>query len=420
MSASSKASRRTPSTLFSIGEGIAYGSSVINYVVSGSPVSAFRVKLSDEYFNVEFTGKDVRNWSKTNGGYVVQLHTPVAGAYTLLATYERPFKPQGETLAFTGAEPTDATSEQGYTLVISAYQFDVKPADISPGLLPLETAEVPPEYRLFFDAPDSRRLPLHRPPVQPPRPRAQSARAGQFPQPVSWTAPRSPTTFPRRAVLTGRALLRQEPRQYAFPSLLLPDGTDLWSATVNGAAVVPVKDGKVNLIPLPQRADPNAVLAIDLKLATTSRSATHISVAAPIVVGAPVMLEEWHMEPDLGPLGFVYQSGSLTPVGGVVDISGFAGIARTFHGLDVASGEQTALARNVVGRNLRGGVALGGSGREPSGSAPAISVAWPSASAHSCSRSWHWKIWLNSPPSNSAPCRANFRSSLPCRNRAAR
>ena len=46
--------------LFSIGEGIAYGSSVINYAVSGAPVSVFRVELSDEYYNVEFTGKDIR------------------------------------------------------------------------------------------------------------------------------------------------------------------------------------------------------------------------------------------------------------------------------------------------------------------------------------------------------------------------
>jgi hypothetical protein len=34
--------------LFSIGEGIAYGSSVMNYTVSGAPVSALKVELSDE------------------------------------------------------------------------------------------------------------------------------------------------------------------------------------------------------------------------------------------------------------------------------------------------------------------------------------------------------------------------------------
>jgi hypothetical protein len=75
--------------LFSIGEGIAYGSSVMNYVVTGAPVSAFRIELSNEYFNVEYTGKDIRNWQKTTNGYVVHLHTPVSGPYTLLATYER-------------------------------------------------------------------------------------------------------------------------------------------------------------------------------------------------------------------------------------------------------------------------------------------------------------------------------------------
>src|SRR6185369_7390623 len=83
----------------------------------------------------------------------VQLHSPVAGPYTLLATYERPFKAQGETLGFTGVRPLDAQSEQVHTIVISAYQFKVKPEQVSPGLLPLEPGEVPAEYRLFFNAP---------------------------------------------------------------------------------------------------------------------------------------------------------------------------------------------------------------------------------------------------------------------------
>ena len=38
-------------------------------------------------------------------------------------------------------------------IIISAYQFQVKPSDVSPGLLALEPGEVPSEYRLFFDQP---------------------------------------------------------------------------------------------------------------------------------------------------------------------------------------------------------------------------------------------------------------------------
>ncbi len=47
----------------------------------------------------------------------------------------------------------------------------------------------------------------------------------------------------------------------------LPEGTELWSATVNDAPVVPVSDEKSILIPLPQHADPDTVLTLDLKVA---------------------------------------------------------------------------------------------------------------------------------------------------------
>ena len=310
--------------LFSIGEGIAYGSSVMNYVVSGAPVSALRVELADEYFHVEFTGKDVRDWEKTNGGYVVHLHTPVSGAYTLLATYERPFKPQGETLVFTGAQPLDAQTEQGYTLILSAYEFQVSPVDVSSGLLQLETAEVPAEYRLFFDAPILKAYRYTSRPFNLKLALSPMAQGDSLSQVVDRA------TFTTHISKEGQALtdVRYFVKNRGNPSfrLTLPGGTQMWSATVNGAAVAPVIDSKANLIPLPQRADPGAVLQIDLKLAATSSVPTRVSVAAPIV-SAPVMLAEWKLEPDTGQR-LVFRKGSLTPAGGIPDGSGFAQMAR--------------------------------------------------------------------------------------------
>lgn len=312
--------------LFSVGEGIAYGSSVMNYLVSGAPVSAFRLGFSDEYYNVEFTGKDIRNWQKTTNGYVVQLHTPVSGAYTLLATYERPFKPKGETLAFTGARPLDAQSEQGHTIVISAYQFQVKPVNVSPGLLPLETGEVPAEYRLFFDAPILAAYHYTS------RPFNLNLALSPLTQGDSLSQVVDRASLTTRISKEGQVLtdVRYFVKNRGNPNLrlTLPTGTALWSATVNGAAVVPVTDGTANLIPLPQRADPDTVLTLDLKLASKSMNPTRISVAAP-VVSAPVMLAEWKLEPDEG-RRLVYRKGSLTPVGSVMDVSGFAQLARVF------------------------------------------------------------------------------------------
>src|SRR5437868_5563289 len=272
------------------------GSSVMNYLVSGAPVSTFRVELSDEYYNVEFTGKDIRNWQKTTGGYVVQLHTPVSGSYTLLATYERPFKPQGETLAFTGARPLDAQTEQGHTLVISAYQFQVKPVDVSPGLLPLEPGEVPSEYRLFFDAPI---LAAYRYPARPfslklaLSPLAQGDSLNQVVDRASLE-----TRISKEGQVITDVHYFVKSRGNPHFRLTLSQGTQLWSATVNGAAVVPVIDKEANLIPLPQGANPDAVLEVQLKLAQTN-DATRVTVSAP-TVAAPVMLAEWRLEPDTG------------------------------------------------------------------------------------------------------------------------
>ncbi|HEY5044098.1 MAG TPA: hypothetical protein VIK53_19170 [Verrucomicrobiae bacterium] len=327
--------------LFSIGEGIAYGSSVINYVVSGAPVSAFRVELSDEYYNVEFTGQDIRNWEKTTNGFVVQLNTPVSGAYTLLATYERPFKPQGETLTFTGARPLDVQSESGHTIVTSAYQFQVKAVDVSPGLLELEPGEVPAEYRLFFDQPILKAYSYSSRPFNLKLALSPLAQGDSLAQVVDRASLTTHISKEGQALTDVTYFVKS--RGNPNFRVTLPAGTQLWSATVNNAAVVPVMDGTNDLVPLPQHADPDTVLALNLKLASTSSVPTRVSIAAPIVA-APVMLAEWQLLPDDGQR-LLYRSGTLAPTGGAGDVSGFAQIARLAQGPSaVAAATSAAIA----------------------------------------------------------------------------
>jgi hypothetical protein len=331
--------------LFSIGERIAYGSSVINYQISGAPISALRVELTNEYFNIEFLGKDVRDWVKTNGGFEIHLHTPVSGAYTLLATYERPFRGQGDTLAFTGARPLDAQSEQGHTIVVSAYQFDVKAANISPGLLALEAAEVPAEYRLFFDAPI---LAAYRYNARPFNlqlvlsPLAQGDTLSQ----VADRAALETRISKQGQVVTSAKYFVKNRGQPNF-KLTLPPGTELWAATVNGVTAVPTLDGKTHLIPLLGRADPNAISLVELKLASRSEKPDRVTVAAPIV-GAPVLLAEWKVQPDAGQR-IVYREGSLAPAEGISDDSGFVGLSRLLRDFNKLFPLFVALALLMIG-----------------------------------------------------------------------
>ena len=312
--------------LFSIGEGVAYGSSLLNYSISGAPVASFRVELSEEYYNVEFTGKDIRNWQRIAGGYQVQLHTPVSGPYTLLATYERPFKPQGETLAFTGAHALDAQSEQGHTLVISAYQFQVKPVQVSTGLVPVEPAEIPGEYRLFFDAPI---LAAYRYLARPYDLRLALSPLAQG-ESLSLVVDRASLTtrISKEGQLVTQARYFVKDRGNPRLRISLPEGARLWSASVNGNPVVPVTDTSSSLIPLPGSTTPNELVRLDLTMASVAKDPKRFEVFAP-VVQAPVMLAEWRLVPESG-RRLEYRGGALAPSGPAHDNSGYAQLLRTF------------------------------------------------------------------------------------------
>ena len=81
--------------------------------------------------------------------------------------------------------------------------------------------------------------------------------------------------------------------------LTLPPGTELWAATVNGVTAVPTLDGKAHLIPLPGRADPDAISVVELKLASRSAKPERVSVAD-LIRRAGVDLDDLEQAEALG------------------------------------------------------------------------------------------------------------------------
>ena len=204
----------------------------------------------------------------------------------------------------------------------------VKSADISPGLVALEPGEVPPEYRLFFDQPVLAAYRYSARPFNLKLALSPLAEGDSLAQVVDRAALSTKISKEGQAITDARYFVKS--RGNPNFRVTLPAGMELWSATVNDAAVVPLMDGKSNLIPLPPNADPDTVLTLDLKLAARSSDARRVKLAAP-VVAAPVLLAEWKLEPDEGQrLDFL--SGTLTPAGGHTDASGFAQIAERLRG----------------------------------------------------------------------------------------
>ncbi len=191
--------------IFSVGQERALGSTVINFSIAGAPVNVLRVQNTGGYRNVDFTGRYKRDVTQTGDVYEIHLDHSVSGAYTLLATYELPFKSSGDSLSFTGMSPLGVQSEQGHVLLASSYPFNITVEKVSPGMARLEAAEIPAEYRLLCDAPFSLAINIPSGPLTPPCISNPSWMAARWTR--SWTSGRStPTSHPPAKCAPLRAI----------------------------------------------------------------------------------------------------------------------------------------------------------------------------------------------------------------------
>ena len=314
--------------LFSVAQGIAYGSSLFTYTISGAPVSVLRVAAPTNYSNVEFEGNEIRGWSQTTNGYEIQLHTPVSGAYSLVATYDMKFNATGDMMAFDGLTPLGVQTEQGYIVVVSAHQFTTDPVNVSAGLIPLEKGEVPVEYQLLLDAP---MLAAYQYTSRPYVARLRLSSLGQG-ETVNQVVDRA--TIHTRISSEGSALTDLKylvkSKGYAHLRVTIPAGAKLWSAKVRGRDVVPVKSQSETLIPLPQNVVPNTIIPVDLKVAADAVDERSISLALP-KLAAPILLADWQVQPDEG-YRLKYLGGALAPQYGKADVSGFHWISLLMEG----------------------------------------------------------------------------------------
>jgi len=313
--------------LFTVSEGIAYGSSVINYLISGTPISLLKIAVPAEYGNVEFAGRDVRNWKKTDTNYEVYLQAPVFGTYTLLATFDRQFSAQSNSLSFVGIRPLDAQSEQGSVMVVSESQFEIKSAEVSPGLIQLDPGEIPPEHRLLFDAPILAAYQYSARPFSLQFALRSLGQGETVHQVVDRASLKTHVSREGEVVTEARYFVKSQGHSHL--RLSVPAEAQLWEAKVNGNKVVPVADKQQTLIPLPANTDASAVLTVDLKLAAKSPEKKSVHLGAP-VLAVPVLLTEWTVAPD-DEYRLKFRQGTVAPAV-MPDNSGFAWLAQLFHG----------------------------------------------------------------------------------------
>ena len=317
--------------LHSLSERSARGSVLINYLVTGAPVSEWQISVPEDVINVGVEGRDVRTWRHDGETLTVSLQQPVIGLYQLLVTFEEDLASAGASQFQPGrVAPVDVQSERGYLQVVSPLQVELKALTESPGLLKIDALELPAELRLIASAP-------------PLASWQYTERPFQLDLQVNWFEPGTTlqqvidfsevtTRITADGELVSEALYFVRSRGQRALRLHLDASERLWSVSVDGKTINARSESsetKTILIPLPGTADPNRPLEVRLRVGRSAGTGSQVKLSLP-VADVPTLKTDWRILGD-EKQALIATRGSVAVPTTAEPISGFAWLSA--HGL---------------------------------------------------------------------------------------
>jgi hypothetical protein len=282
--------------LYSLKEGIVYGSVLINYFVVGAPANEWRIAVPRTAGNIDVVGDNVRReWRREGDQIVVSLHEPVLGPATLLITFEEPMSARGGTIDPGEVQPLGVQGERGYIQVVSPLQVKYDVTKAQGGLLKIEPLELPTEYRLLTSSPS---LVIYQ---YTTRPFALELNIDWYPpaetadQLVDFAKLSSQISRDGQVVTDARFFVKT--RGEKALRMILPEGVSLWEARVDNDVVNARIDGDQILVPLPARMNPNQPVEVALQLGQASARAGHLVLSTPKIM-APMVIGQWTLQSD--------------------------------------------------------------------------------------------------------------------------
>jgi len=315
--------------LYSLKEGVAYGSVLLNYYVVGAPASEWRVQLPLGVGNIEVTGQQVRrDWRTDESGevpvLVVPLGKPVLGSATVLVTFEMPMSERGGDLSPGEVTPLGVQSERGHIQVVSPLQVNYGVSSSEGALLGLDPLELPPEYRLLTAHPTLGAWQYTARPFSLGLKVEWFDRGETVGQVIEFIDLSSRVSGDGQVVTDAQYMVKA--RGQSVLRLTLPKDAKLWEASVDGRVVNARLDDGETLVPLPAKLDPNnEPLMVKLRYGLASKKAGSPVLAAPSVA-APAVINQWTVKGDAG-RRLVPAGGTAQLVGEPLTESGFEWVA---------------------------------------------------------------------------------------------
>lgn len=310
--------------LYSLVEGTAYASVVVNYFVTGAPVSEWELTVPEALENVAVDGQGVRTWRREGDTLIVSLHQPVIGPYTLLVNFEETIGNEGGALAVGLVEPVGVQSERGFVELVSPKQVKIDLEAESANLLPLDPLELPAEFRLLSGAPALGVWQYTE------RPFALGFN-------VSWYEPGTTvdqvvefaditTEVSADGEVVTDLVYYVKSRGRSALAIELPESVRLWAVTVAGQSVNARQSEATTLIPLPGSVDPNLPVEVRLRLGRAAVDGPGPRLDLP-VVQAPILKTEWRISGDEARV-LIPSGGNVEPPEPVLPATGFSRLAR--------------------------------------------------------------------------------------------
>jgi hypothetical protein len=312
--------------LYSLGDETAYGSALINYFVTGAPVSEWKIQVPESLANLMVDGQDVRTWRREADALIVTLHQPVMGPYTLLLTFEeKPGENKGEFRPGT-VTPLEVQSERGYVQVVSPMQVEMDTLSVSPDLLKLDALELPAEFRLLSMAPVLGTWQYTQRPFDLNLKVAWFQPGTMAAQVIEFSEANSRVSRDGELVTEVTYFVKSR-GQRTLKIQLPPSPVRLWEVSVAGQDVNARQATDTMLIPLPGGTDPNTPIEVRLRLGKPVVDESHPELALPIVF-TPILKTQWKVTGD-EKYALVPGGGTLLPIDPVVRPSGFRWVERS-------------------------------------------------------------------------------------------
>jgi len=285
--------------LYSLKEGVAYGSVVVNYFVVGAPSNEWRLQVPEGIGNVAVTGQGVgRDWRQEGDTLIVPLVRPALGASTILVTFEQPMGARGGTIRPGEVRPLEVQSERGYVQVTSPLQMNSTVATEDGSLLKIDASELPTEYRLLSSAPTLEAWQYTAGDIDIAMDVELYDTGETIGEIVDFASLASHVSRDGQVATTARFFVRS--KASSSLGVTLPGGARLWEAVVAGERVNAREDDDrgVTLVPLPLQVDPNEPIEVVLRYGQALGAGT-LELEAPRI-GAATAVASWEVTGDEG------------------------------------------------------------------------------------------------------------------------